>query len=83
MAAGKPIVATNAAAPEVVLHGLLVEPKNDGALADALEKLHGDSQLRTRLADQGRRDVQNFDRVARRFMETVRTGTREEEVIAQ
>jgi glycosyltransferase involved in cell wall biosynthesis len=86
MAAGKPIVATNAAAmPEVIRHGLLVEPENDDALADALEKLYGDSQLRTSLADQGRRDVESYDmrRVARRFMETVRIGTREEEVIAQ
>ena len=38
MAAGKPIVATRAAAvPEVVRHGLLVEPENHDALADALE----------------------------------------------
>jgi len=86
MAAGKPIVATNAAAmPEVVRHGLLVEPENHDALADALEKLYGDSQLRTLLAAQGRQDVESYDmrRVARRFMETVSTGTREGEAIAQ
>src|SRR6185295_8238776 len=36
LAAGKPIVAARAAAvPEVVRHGLLVEPENDDALADA------------------------------------------------
>ena len=58
MAAGKPIVATRAAAvPEVVRHGLLVEPENHDALADAIEKLYGDSQLRALLADHGRRDV--------------------------
>ncbi|HXJ39135.1 MAG TPA: glycosyltransferase family 4 protein [Bryobacteraceae bacterium] len=86
MAAGKPIVATYAAAvPEVVRHGLLVEPEDGDALADALEKLYGDSQLRTSLADQGRCDVEAFDmrRVARCFMETVSAGTREGEVIAQ
>jgi glycosyltransferase involved in cell wall biosynthesis len=86
MAAGKPIVATRAAAvPEVVRHGLLVEPENDDALADALGKLYEDSQLRASLADQGMRDVENFDmqRVARCFMKTVSAGTRESEVIAQ
>jgi glycosyltransferase involved in cell wall biosynthesis len=80
MAAGKPIVAARAAAvPEVVRHGLLVEPESDEALADALETLYGDSQLRTTLASAGRRDVENFDmrRVALRFMETVSAGTRE------
>ena len=73
MAAGKPIVATHAAAvPEVVVTAAM-EPEDGDALADALEKLYGDSQLRTSLADQGRRDVETFDmrRVARRFMETV------------
>jgi glycosyltransferase involved in cell wall biosynthesis len=86
MAAGKPIVATNAAAvPEVVRHGLLVEPENHEALADAIEKLYGDSQLRALLADQGRRDVEGYEmrRVARRFMETVSTGTIEAEVMSQ
>ena len=86
MAAGKPIVATHAAAvPEVVRHGLLVEAENHDALADAIETLYGDSQLRALLADQGRQDVESYDmrRVARRFMEIVSTGTREGEVIAQ
>jgi glycosyltransferase involved in cell wall biosynthesis len=86
MAAGKPIVAARAAAvPEVVRHGLLVEPENDDALADAIEKLHGDSQLRTSLAEHGRRDVERFDmrRVARCFMETVSGGVRRPEEIAQ
>jgi hypothetical protein len=48
-------------------------------------KLYGDWQLRTLLADQGRQDVESYEmrRVARRFMETVSTGTREGEVIAQ
>ena len=74
-----------AAVPEVVRHGLLVEPENYDALADALEKLYGDSQLRTSLADQGRQDVEDYDMrlVARRFIETVSTGTREREVIVR
>jgi len=86
MAAGKPIVATRAAAvPEVVHHGVLVEPENDEALADAIEKLYGDSQLRASLAEHGRRDVERFDmlRVAGKFMETVTAGVREVEEIAQ
>ena len=86
MAAGKPIVAARAAAvPEVVRHGLLVEPENDDALADAIEKLYGDSQLRASLAEHGRRDVKRFDmrRVARCFIETVSGGVREGEEIAQ
>jgi len=74
-----------AAVPEVVRHGLLVEPENHDALAYALEKLYGDSQLRASLACLGRQDVESYDmrRVARRFMEIVSTGAREGEVIAQ
>ncbi len=80
MAAGKPIVASRAAAvPEVVRHGLLVEPENEDALEDAIEKLYGDSQLRMSLAEHGKQDVKQFDmrRVAQRFMETVDTGREE------
>ena len=83
MAAGKPIVAARAAAvPEVVRHGLLVEPERADALADSIELLYGDPQLRTSLAEHGRRDVEHFDmrRVARRFVETVNGGVREMEI---
>ena len=86
MAAGKPIVATRAAAvPEVVRHGLLVEPEDEDALADALEKLYWDSQLRAFLASQGRQDVEDYDmqRVARRFMDVLGVETRERVAIAQ
>jgi glycosyltransferase involved in cell wall biosynthesis len=86
MAAGKPIVAARAAAvPEVVRHGLLVEPENDDALAEAIETLYDDAQLRASLAEHGRRDVEHFDmrRVARCFMETVSGGIREVEEIVQ
>src|SRR5262249_11226756 len=42
MAARKPIVASRAAAiPEVVPHGVLVEPGSPDALADGILKLHG------------------------------------------
>ena len=62
-----------------------MEPESHDALAEAIETLYGDSQLRASLADQGRQDVESYDmrRVARRFMELVSTGTREGEVIAQ
>jgi glycosyltransferase involved in cell wall biosynthesis len=83
MAAGKPIVAARAAAvPEVVRHGLLVEPESVDALADAIDKLYCDSQMRASLAERGRRDVERFDirRVARCFVETVSNGFRELEI---
>ena len=86
MAAGKPIVAARAAAvPEVVRHGLLVEPESKDALADAIETLYRDSQLRSSLASKGRHDVEQFDmrRVARCFMETVRGGVRDLEAITK
>jgi glycosyltransferase involved in cell wall biosynthesis len=75
MAAGKPIVAVRASAvPEVVRHGLLVEPENDEALADAIGKLYGDAELRSSLGERGRLHVEHFDMklVARAFMETVK-----------
>lgn len=86
MAAGKPIVAANAAAvPEVVLHGLLVEPEKHDALANALEKLYADSELRTSLAGHGRRDVNHFEmrRIARRFIKCVDAGAQEQKEMIQ
>ena len=83
MAAGKPIVAARAAAvPEVVRHGLLVEPESADALADAIDKLYCDSQMRASLAERGRRDVERFDirRVAQCFVDTVSNGLREMEI---
>jgi glycosyltransferase involved in cell wall biosynthesis len=62
MAAGKPIVAVRAAAvPEVVRHGLLVEPDSDEALAAAIERLYREPRLRQTLADKGREEVAQFD----------------------
>ncbi|MGO8794327.1 MAG: glycosyltransferase family 4 protein [Candidatus Sulfotelmatobacter sp.] len=62
MASGKPIVAARAAAvPEVVKHGILVEPDNDEALADGIGRLHADPALRTVSATQAREWVKQFD----------------------
>jgi glycosyltransferase involved in cell wall biosynthesis len=71
MAARKPIVASRAAAiPEVVPGALLVEPDSAEALAAALERLHGSSELRARLISAGDRQVEKFDAplVARAFL---------------
>lgn len=62
MAAGKPIVAARAAAvPEVVRHGILVDPGDAEALADGLVRLYRDPGLREILAVAGRRHVEQFD----------------------
>jgi glycosyltransferase involved in cell wall biosynthesis len=74
MAAGKPIVAARAAAiPEVVRHGLLVEPGSAEALADAILRLHRDPDLRATLGKAGSQDVEEFamQRVARQFLQVV------------
>ena len=72
MAAAKPIVAARVAAvPEVVTDGLLVEPENAEALADAIARLHADPALRRELGARGSRAVEQYDarRVAARFLE--------------
>ena len=62
MASGKPIVAARAAAvPEVVKHGILVEPENAAALAEGIEQLYGSPELRGELAVKGREHVKAFD----------------------
>jgi glycosyltransferase involved in cell wall biosynthesis len=74
MAAGKAIIAANAAAvPEVVRHGVLFEPDRPEALANALILLDCDPDLRRLLGAAGSRDVQEFDmhRVARQFLSEV------------
>jgi glycosyltransferase involved in cell wall biosynthesis len=74
MAAGKAIVAARAAAvPEVVRHGILVDPDNAEALADALLRLHRDAGLRESLAAAGGRHVEQFDvgRVSVAFLSEV------------
>jgi glycosyltransferase involved in cell wall biosynthesis len=76
MAAGAPVVATGVSGiPELVEHevnGLLVEPDDPEALADALIRLHEDRELAARLATAGRRTVQerfDGDRLARKLAE--------------
>ncbi len=74
MAAGKPIIAARAAAvPEVVRNGILVEPGNAEALAEAILRLYRDPDLRASLGEAGCRDVEEFAmlRVARRFLREV------------
>jgi glycosyltransferase involved in cell wall biosynthesis len=74
MASGKPIVAVRAgAAPEVVKHGVLVEPDDEEALAKGIERLYADSSLRTMLSAQGSQFVRQFDgpAVATSFLQEV------------
>lgn len=65
MASGVPVVASGISGiPELVEHergGLLVPPRDPQALANALERLHGDPALRERLGRAGR------DKVLREF----------------
>jgi len=74
MAAGKPIVASRAAAiPEVAPHGVLVEPESPEALAAGMEALYRSPETRAALARAGAQWVEQFDapQVARRFLEAV------------
>ena len=63
MAAGKPVVATSVGGtPEAVVDGetgLLVPPRNPEALATAILRLLGNSELRTRMGHAGRERVLN------------------------
>jgi phosphatidylinositol alpha-mannosyltransferase len=64
MAAGKPIVASNIDGFRGVMtdgqEGLLVPPKNEEALALALERLILDPALRREMGERGKLTVQNF-----------------------
>ena len=74
MAAGKPIVAARAAAiPEVVRHGVLVEPDNAEALANGIRRLWRDPVLRSRIQQQQYEDVEEYEmtRVTKRFLQEV------------
>jgi glycosyltransferase involved in cell wall biosynthesis len=74
MAAGKPIVASRAAAiPEVVPHGVLVEPENPEALAAGIAELYASPEKRAVLAATGATWVEQFDapRVAQIFLRAV------------
>jgi colanic acid/amylovoran biosynthesis glycosyltransferase len=68
MGSGVPVVASGISGiPELVEHersGLLVPPRDAQALAEALERMHGDSELRQRLGHAGREKVvREFDLV--------------------
>jgi glycosyltransferase involved in cell wall biosynthesis len=72
MAAGKPIVASRAAAiPEVMPHGLLVEPDSSEALAAGIEQLYHSPEMRAALGRTGTEWVEQFDapRVAQLFLD--------------
>ncbi len=75
MASGTPIVASRIEGFRHVVKeghdGLLVPPKNEEALADAIERLLRDRELRYQLAQNGRSTVQEYrwDRVAGRVLD--------------
>ena len=74
MAAGKPIVASRAAAvPEVAPYGVLVEPDSVEALAGGIEELYRSPERRAALARTGIAWVERFDAplVAGLFLEAV------------
>ena len=74
MAAQKPIVAARVAAvPEVVRDGILVEPENPEAFAEALHTLYREPDLRNSLASAASRRVEEFEmhRVAALFLRQV------------
>jgi phosphatidylinositol alpha-mannosyltransferase len=74
MAACRPIVATNIAGYRGVLEdgreGLLVEPENERALAEAIIRVLRDSSLRATMGEQGRLKAEQYDWpiVARRVL---------------
>jgi len=62
MASGKPIVAARAASiPEVVKHGVLVNPDDEDALAEGIDRLYRDHALRASLAAAGAEWVKQLD----------------------
>jgi glycosyltransferase involved in cell wall biosynthesis len=74
MAAGRPIVAARAAAiPEVVRHGVLVEPENAEALADGIWRLWRYPSLRSSIRQQQHEDVEQYEmiRVTKQFLQEI------------
>jgi len=66
MSSGVPVVASDLSGiPELVVHGttgLLTPPRDAGAIADAIQRLHGDRALGRRLAAGAREKVEReFD----------------------
>jgi glycosyltransferase involved in cell wall biosynthesis len=67
MAAGLPVIVTDCpwGPGEIVRHGVdgwLVPPEDVAALAEGLDLLMADDELRARLAEAARRNVRRFDR---------------------
>jgi glycosyltransferase involved in cell wall biosynthesis len=78
MAAGKPVIASRAAAiPEVVPHAVLVEPDNPEALADGIETLYRSPDARAEQAASGLQWVRQFDAplVAQAFLRAICAST--------
>ncbi len=78
MASERPIVAARAAAvPEVVKHGILVEPDDEKALAEGIEQLYHAPDRRGTLAANGSEWVKQFDApvVAEAFKREVELAT--------
>lgn len=78
MAMGKPIVATNAGGvPEIIRHGetgMLVEPRDERALAQAIHTILSDNELRTSLSYFAREEALNHcsvDRCVESLLEAV------------
>jgi glycosyltransferase involved in cell wall biosynthesis len=74
MASGLPIIATRVAAvPEVVADGLLVDPGDEAALTESIQRLLGDVNLRAKLGNAGRERVKQFaaDVVAQQFLDAI------------
>jgi phosphatidylinositol alpha-mannosyltransferase len=71
MAAGKPIIASNISGYASVVNegieGLLVPPKDEGALAQAIISLFSDATLRQQMGGRGRAKAEEYrwERVAR------------------
>jgi glycosyltransferase involved in cell wall biosynthesis len=65
MAAGKPIIASDIGGiSDLVVHGkngLLVSPMNSDALANSIELVLGNSQMRTNMGEEGQRLSQEYD----------------------
>lgn len=74
MAAGRPIVASNIDGFSSLVHdkveGFLVPPKNEEALAEALQWLIDDPSLREQMGQQGQQTVETYrwERIARRVV---------------
>ncbi|MFP5219537.1 MAG: glycosyltransferase family 4 protein [Actinomycetes bacterium] len=83
MTAGRAVVAADEGGPAETVHdgvdGLLVPPRDAGALAAALRRLHDDPALRARLAQRGRRTATGYrpETLAAALLDVYRAATGE------